>query len=319
MMISRNRTKKHRSAHSRLMSSAPEDSLSGFRPVMWPTVFPAKLVYSDYRPLTCVASQVEYVYRLNSLFDPDQSGVGGQPDGFDQLKALYGRYRVMAVDVEVQAVGQSANGLITCAPTDTPGGFTSAEEVAGLRYAKTAAFSSTQVGRLKTRYHIGKLLGYSDDAMLGNSNVEAAITASPSFQQYLVIAVEGGSSATQVQNVWVRLTYYARMEVPIAVIDTTIVHSARFVARIPASLTNSHTGSDSGDHPVSCSQLTCTPVPSTDVQARSPYLTVTSTATASTATALTEPTVRYTTQNTPVNSGGPGCAGCANCTRGVSQ
>jgi hypothetical protein len=176
--------------------------------------------------LTCTGSQAEYVYRLNSLFDPDQTGVGGQPDGFDQLKALYGRYRVIAVDVEVQCAGQSANGLLAIAPSDTAGGFLSAEEIAGLRYAKAAAFTATQNAKVAARYHIGKLLGYSDEAMLGNSNVEAAISGNPSFQQYLIVAVEGGTSSTQTQNIWVKLTYYARMEVPIAVNDS--LHRAKF-------------------------------------------------------------------------------------------
>ncbi len=33
-------------------------------------------------------------FSLNSLFDPDTTGVGHQPYGFDQFKAFYGYYRV---------------------------------------------------------------------------------------------------------------------------------------------------------------------------------------------------------------------------------
>jgi hypothetical protein len=225
---SKKKSKAHRGEKlSTIDSTARTLPLSGFQPVMWPTVFPAKLVYSDYRTVTCASSQAEYVYRLNSVFDPDQTGVGGQPDGYDQLKVLYGRYRVIAVGVEVECIGQSASGLIAIAPSDTPGPFVSAEEVAGLRYAKAAAFSSTQRGTVRAMYHIGKLLGYSDEAVLANSNLDAAISANPTFQQYLIVAVEGGTSATQVQNVWVKMTYYVRMEVPIAVLDSTRIHRAR--------------------------------------------------------------------------------------------
>jgi hypothetical protein len=88
-----------------------------------------------------------------------------------------------------------------------------------LRYAASGTFSATDRVVLKKRYHIGKLLGYSDDSLLSNSNLDAAVTANPGFQQYLVVAIEGGSSATQVQNIYVRLTYYVRMEVPIAILD----------------------------------------------------------------------------------------------------
>jgi hypothetical protein len=229
MLSTKNKNRNRKGKRSAQSNAGDREmTLSGFQPVMWPTVFPAKLVYSDFRAVSCASSQAEYVYRLNSVFDPDQTGVGGQPDGFDELKDQYGLYRVVAVDVEVQCVGQAANGLLAIAPSDTVGPFTSAEEVAGLRYAKSAVFSSTERARVRARYHIGKLLGYSDDSVLGNSNLDAAITGNPAFQQYLIVAVEGGTSSTQTQNIWTKITYYTRMEVPIAVLDAVSRHQHRF-------------------------------------------------------------------------------------------
>lgn len=37
-----------------------------------------------------------YSFNLNSVFDPDQTGIGHQPYGMDQLTPLYHRYRVIA-------------------------------------------------------------------------------------------------------------------------------------------------------------------------------------------------------------------------------
>lgn len=34
------------------------------------------------------------IFRANSLYDPDYSGIGAQPQGFDEMCALYGRYLV---------------------------------------------------------------------------------------------------------------------------------------------------------------------------------------------------------------------------------
>lgn len=63
---------------------------------------PATLIYSDHYTLNPGAgTYTGQIHRLNSLFDPDYTGVGHQPRGFDQLALLYSRYRVNAVKVEV--------------------------------------------------------------------------------------------------------------------------------------------------------------------------------------------------------------------------
>ena len=35
-------------------------------------------------------------FNLNNIYDPDRTGVGHQPYGYDQLGAIYNRYRVIA-------------------------------------------------------------------------------------------------------------------------------------------------------------------------------------------------------------------------------
>ncbi len=216
------KSKKSKSHES--LSNVAKMPLSGFKPaaVMWPPCLPVRLRYTDYRVLTGVLNEAQYVYRLNSLFDPDQTGVGGQPEGFDQLKTLYGRYRVVAAKVTVEAVGNGANtnGYIAMAPIDNPSLSTDAESVADLRFGVGSQFSQTNPAKISRLFHIGELLGYSDESMLGNANMDAAVTASPTFQQYVIIAVETGNSATGQQMVSTEIEYYVRMEVPIAVEDS---------------------------------------------------------------------------------------------------
>lgn len=48
-------------------------------------------------------------WNLNSLFDPDRAGVGHQPYGYDQLAALYNRYRVISTSYVI--TGHSADGV----------------------------------------------------------------------------------------------------------------------------------------------------------------------------------------------------------------
>ena len=58
--------------------------LTGF-----PDQLVVKLKYTDQINLTNIVGYGSYVYRMNSLFDPDLTGSGHQPLGFDQYAQLY--------------------------------------------------------------------------------------------------------------------------------------------------------------------------------------------------------------------------------------
>lgn len=55
------------------------------------------------------------VYRANSIFDPDFTGVGHQPMGTDQYQAIYHHYRVRAARISVQFSQNDGSTVpITC-------------------------------------------------------------------------------------------------------------------------------------------------------------------------------------------------------------
>lgn len=204
------------------MTSDPKMSLSGFKSTEWPDVLAVKMIYNDVRAVTAVVNEGVYTYRMNSVFDPDFTGVGGQPEGFDQLKALYSRYRVIALGVKVTATSLTSGnaGVIAMAPSENSALSTTAEQLGGLRNSRTAEYAfGGGIARMNALYHIGALLGYSDASVLANSNLDAAIAGNPGFQQYLWIQFRD-SAATGAIQLGVRLTYYVRMEVPISVVDT---------------------------------------------------------------------------------------------------
>lgn len=200
-------------------------SLAGFRSVEVPDVDCIKMVYSDFRSVTSVVNQGEYVYRLNSVFDPDFTGVGGQPDGFDQWKTLYNQYRVVASDIEVQAVGFTGMGFYAIAATNASTSITSAEEAAGLRHAKGAVFTLGQgfVPKLKMRVHVGDIIGCSDEAILADNDYAGPITGSPNRPIFLHVCQET-AGASDVVYFWTKITYYVRMESALSLIDTMRRH-----------------------------------------------------------------------------------------------
>ena len=74
---------------------------------MRPTVMPLKYKFSTryvdtYKTIGSPAGSVAlYLYCANGLFDPDISGTGHQPIGFDQIMGFYDHYTVIASKIKV--------------------------------------------------------------------------------------------------------------------------------------------------------------------------------------------------------------------------
>lgn len=68
----------------------------------------SRLVYNDNRTITSTAAASNsYVYSVNGLYDPDITGTGHQPIGFDQLISLYDHYTVTNCKITVNFVNES--------------------------------------------------------------------------------------------------------------------------------------------------------------------------------------------------------------------
>lgn len=66
-------------------------------------IAPRLRTYMKYADLFTAQSGInqDYRFRPNSLFDPDITFAGHQPLGFDQLSALYGKYRVYSCSYKI--------------------------------------------------------------------------------------------------------------------------------------------------------------------------------------------------------------------------
>lgn len=71
-----------------------------------PQRYIAKLKYSDV--VTTSSGLGDFALNLNSLFDPNRTGIGHQPYGFDQLAILYNRYRVISCGYRVNLTASSS-------------------------------------------------------------------------------------------------------------------------------------------------------------------------------------------------------------------
>lgn len=68
--------------------------------------------YVEYLQLNpgAVGSPATYVFSANGLFDPNITGVGHQPRGFDQLKVLFDHYHVTKSTCRVTFMSGSSQG-----------------------------------------------------------------------------------------------------------------------------------------------------------------------------------------------------------------
>lgn len=68
----------------------------------FPNELVVRLRYSDIIVMTSTAgSLAKYVFRCNSIVDPDFTGAGHQPMYFDQFAALYANYTVLGSKIKV--------------------------------------------------------------------------------------------------------------------------------------------------------------------------------------------------------------------------
>ena len=72
---------------------------------MWPTTQVKKLVYAEAISLdpSAAGAIAAYVFRVNQMYDPNVSGTGHQPQGYDTLAAAYGRYNVLSAKIFIDA------------------------------------------------------------------------------------------------------------------------------------------------------------------------------------------------------------------------
>lgn len=70
---------------------------------LFPQRLRVKLPYTEAAlTFSGAATPQEYVFNGNNLFDPNRTGTGHQPLGYDQIKSMYNRYYVSACKIRVE-------------------------------------------------------------------------------------------------------------------------------------------------------------------------------------------------------------------------
>jgi len=151
------------------------------------------------------------VYRCQSAFDPDFTGVGHQPRGFDELMALYDHYVVLsstcnATFMPAVDISGVANGLsIMCGIVlrDRASALTSQNgimEDRNVAYKALTSYQSATPTHVRKVCNVSRFLGrrdvLSDPQLKGNASNNPAEDCY--FQVYIYNLVVGASGTIQI-------------------------------------------------------------------------------------------------------------------------
>lgn len=161
------------------------------------------------------------IMRLNSIFDPDLTGTGHQPYGYDQLAALYNRYRVLSCKWKVTFHAESlgfyicvvpSNGNLATAVTNAAS-FTLAGE--SPRSVCKAQGTGASAITISSRIHLNNLNGVTRTEYLADDRFEAQIGANPSELIVLNICTYNPSGSSVAIDFMLEMVYYVDLHDPI--------------------------------------------------------------------------------------------------------
>lgn len=147
----------------------------------------------------------DIVFRGNSCFDPDFTGVGAQPIGFDVWAGFYRRYRVIGSHITVYANSLDAADALAMfvVPLNTNTALTSPEQLCEQQDAKKMILG-LQTGDSRyvlTHYmETSKMMGIAKNAYRNEFELSAPIGNNPTREWYWHCGLFDVSSLLDLQN-----------------------------------------------------------------------------------------------------------------------
>lgn len=181
----------------------------------FPQRYSTTLKYYDCFSMGAASTSLTWVFRANSLFDPDYTGTGHQPRGYDQLCSSTGpyvRYVVTGVKWIFHAAG-STDGWLGVNNQDSLNALTFDSQQEQRSCAKVYcpyANGGNQIPTLKFKTNIAKEAGVTLANLRTDDKYSALYTASPSENQAVNVAWQAYDETT---TGTVRLSVWAEYKV----------------------------------------------------------------------------------------------------------
>lgn len=151
-----------------------------------------------------------FQFNLNSIYDPNRTGLGHQPYGHDTLQTLYNRYRVISCGYRIQAV-QAYNSIpiqLAVQPANEillPGTVSEMKENPRAKYVTVSPGAPAVY--LKGKVYIPSLVGRNKAQYMADDRYQALFGASPGELAILNIKAQNLSDVDQAFTINVLLEY----------------------------------------------------------------------------------------------------------------
>lgn len=138
----------------------------------------------------------DYVFNLNSIFDPNRSGTGHQPYGHDTFATLYNRYRVISCKWKIQCLNTAGfqMGAIPLNEVFSYATLAEMRENPRSKWVTQNAGGATQY--LSGKTYIPSLVGRTKAQYMADDRYQAAMGTSPNELASLLIMLAGPTGAT---------------------------------------------------------------------------------------------------------------------------
>lgn len=169
--------------------------------------------YADSFSFASGATPHTQFFRLNSMYDPDQSGVGHQPYYYDQMTPLYNRCIVYGCHVKLKATCGTNQAIVGFKDQIDTSAISTAVDACERPNAKYALLNNGAKGAYLSKYFpINKLFGVTKSMVLnGEMDFSHDASGNPLRQWYLQIFAQNpdSSTATNIQYT-IELIYYTK-------------------------------------------------------------------------------------------------------------
>lgn len=192
-------------------SEGPNMLMIPRNPSCFPEVLYTDLFFTERFNITITSGiGTNYIYRGNSLFDPNFSGVGMQPKWFDEIKAVYGQYEVLNTVAEANIIKQSSGAevlevaMAPFSPLSPPANF---DEIENAENGSTAIITQASPN--------ARLVTYGDSAKMtgrarGDDTISAVVTTNPGLVWYIYVSAIAPQGGTSELHGLIRIKYHAK-------------------------------------------------------------------------------------------------------------